>query len=87
MTALDFLPASELGWLLVAFLVFFLSKCLYRLTLHPLAPFPGPALAALTRFYGGFYDLRSNTSYVKKLPELHKKYGFIPIPLSRSPTL
>ena len=75
MAVLDFLPASGLGWLLIGFLAFFISKCLYRLTLHPLAHFPGPTLAAITRFYGGFFDLRSDTSYVKKLPELHGKYG------------
>lgn len=76
MAALDFLPASGLGWLLVGLLAFFLSKCIYRLTLHPLAQFPGPTLAAITRFYGGFFDLSSDSSYVKKLPELHRKYGF-----------
>lgn len=75
MAALDFLPASGLGWLLIGFLGFFISKSLYRLTLHPLAHFPGPTLAAITRFYGGFFDLRSDTSYVKTLPELHRKYG------------
>lgn len=82
MAALDFIPASGLGWLLIGFLAFFISKCLYRLTLHPLAHFPGPTLAAITRFYGGFFDLRYGTSYVKKLPELHRKYGFNQTPFT-----
>ena len=81
MAALEFIPASGLGWLLFGFLAFFISKCLYRLTLHPLAHFPSPTLAAITRFYGGFFDLRCGTSYVMKLPELHRKYGFNQTPL------
>lgn len=80
MATLDVLSAVGCGWLLIGFLAFFISKCLYRLTLHPLAKFPGPTLAAITRFYGGFFDLRSGTSYVKKLPELHRQYGFYQTP-------
>ena len=75
MPALDFPSAPVSAWLLVCFLALYVSKCLYRLTIHPLAQFPGPTLAAVTRLYGGFYDLRSETSYLKKIPELHKKYG------------
>ena len=75
MAALDFPSAPALAWLLIGFLALYISKCLYRLTIHPLAQFPGPTLAAITRLYGGFYDLRSETSYLKKMPELHKKYG------------
>ena len=75
MVALDYPSAPALAWLLIAFLALYVLKCLYRLTIHPLAQFPGPTLAAITRLYGGFYDLRSETSYLKKMPELHKKYG------------
>ena len=75
MAALDFPSATAFAWLLIGFLALYISKCFYRLTIHPLAQFPGPTLAAITRLYGGFYDLRSETSYLKKMPELHKKYG------------
>ena len=76
MAVLDFSPIAGLAWLVIAGLAFLVSKSIYRLTLHPLAHFPGPKLAAITKFYGGFYDLRSGTSYVKELPELYRKYGF-----------
>ena len=82
MAVLDLLPTSGIGWLVIGFLAFFISKCVYCLTLHPLACFPGPTLAAITRFYGGFFDLRSDTSYVKKLPELHRKYGLNQVELT-----
>ena len=47
----------------------------YRLTLHPLARFPGPAIAGATSAYQAWFDLRSTTSYIKKFPALHEKYG------------
>ena len=52
-----------------------LSKCIYRLTIHPLAKFPGPKLAAVTNMYGAYYDLTHGRSYVKQLPALHDQYG------------
>lgn len=63
---------------LTCVIIILLHICLrsfYRLYLHPLSKFPGPKLAALTSFYAEYYDLPIHTSYVKKLPDLHKKYG------------
>lgn len=63
---------------LVALLFFFLTylvlKTIYRLTLHPLAGFPGPKLAAVTSLYNAYYDILQ-PGLIKKLPEMHKKYG------------
>ncbi|KAL4900134.1 hypothetical protein BDW74DRAFT_183087 [Aspergillus multicolor] len=42
---------------------------------HPLAHFPGPRLAALTRFYRAYFDLSWNRSFAHNLVELHAKYG------------
>ena len=47
----------------------------YRLFFHPLAQFPGPRLAALTRLYEAFYDVVQNGQYTFKIAELHKIYG------------
>ena len=57
------------------------SKYIYRLTLHPLAKFPGPKLAAATNLYGAFFDLRPSSSYVKQFPDLHARYGALSISL------
>lgn len=51
------------------------SYIYYRLYLDPLAQFPGPALAALTRYYEAYYDVIRNGQYTFKIEELHKKYG------------
>ncbi|KAI0503214.1 trichodiene oxygenase [Xylaria bambusicola] len=47
----------------------------YRLKLHPLARFPGPKLAAVTRGYEAYYDFVLNGKYTFKIKELHMKYG------------
>ena len=63
-------------WTLLLVLIAFLPcRAIYRLTLHPLARFPGPWLAAVTSLYGASFDLRKNSCYVKILPDLHDKYG------------
>ena len=60
----------------LALLTYVVLRSLYRLTLHPLARFPGPKLAAVTSIYGASYDLPINSSYVKMMPHLHDKYGW-----------
>ena len=70
------LSASVLLYGAAALAVFLLAKVVYRLTLHPLASFPGPKLGAITNMYGGYFDLSpSSHSYVHVLPALHAKYG------------
>ena len=47
----------------------------YRLLLHPLAQFPGPKLAAVTRYYEAYFDLIRNGQYTFKIVDLHTRYG------------
>lgn len=51
------------------------SLIFYRLFLHPLAKFPGPKLAAITRYYEAYYDVVQNGQYTFKIAQLHKQYG------------
>ncbi|KAH8901260.1 cytochrome P450 [Thozetella sp. PMI_491] len=55
--------------------VYYVARTCYRLFLHPLARFPGPKLAAATRWYEGYYDVVLNGQYTFKIGELHRKYG------------
>ncbi|EGN98958.1 hypothetical protein SERLA73DRAFT_181706 [Serpula lacrymans var. lacrymans S7.3] len=47
----------------------------WKLYFHPLANFPGPKLAALTRLYQAYYDIVKDGSLVNHLWILHRKYG------------
>ncbi|KXN82241.1 Trichodiene oxygenase [Leucoagaricus sp. SymC.cos] len=49
----------------------------YRLYSHPLARFPGPALAALFDYYVAYYDLWMGGGFIKQLEKLHEVYGEI----------
>ena len=61
--------------LLLTFITYLTSLAFYRLFLHPLANFPGPRLAALTRYYEAYFDVVQNGQYTFKIAELHRKYG------------
>lgn len=69
MYSLSWQDASTLVIALLGGLVF------HRLFLHPLSRYPGPKLAAITRWYEGYYDVIKNGQYTFKIKELHRKYG------------
>lgn len=63
-------------WLpLAAAGLYALGLTVYRLFLSPLAKFPGPKLAALTRKYESYYEAIENYEYLWKIKQMHKKYG------------
>ncbi|KAH8763249.1 cytochrome P450 [Diaporthe sp. PMI_573] len=66
-----------LSWqnIVATIVLYYVTLALYRLYLHPLARFPGPKLAAVTRLYEGYYDLYQSGQYTFKIAELHKQYG------------
>ncbi|KAL9123390.1 MAG: hypothetical protein Q9187_000072 [Circinaria calcarea] len=68
------------------FLLYLLGLALYRLFFHPLARFPGPRLAATTRYYELYYDVLKGGMYIWKVKEMHQQYGkrILPMALSTS---
>ena len=52
-----------------------LSVGVRRLYFHPLSKFPGPRIAALTSWYGFYFDVVRGGIGIKRWPDLHKKYG------------
>ena len=61
---------------IVGALAFYLVTLgLYRLIFHPLAKFPGPKLAAVSRYYEAYHDVIQDGQYTNKIAELHRSYG------------
>ncbi|KAI1397246.1 cytochrome P450 [Hypoxylon fuscum] len=68
---------EELTWQNAAAVlaIYFVTLAFYRLFWHPLSRFPGPKLAAITRYYEAYFDVIHNGQYTFKIADLHKKYG------------
>ena len=55
--------------------LYLIALRIYRLYLHPLANFPGPKLAALSRWYEFYYKVPRKGNFTLHIPDLHRKYG------------
>jgi hypothetical protein len=59
----------------VAFIAYRILLVIYRLTLHPLAKFPGPKLAASTSLYEHYFDAIRGGVFLFEIERLHRIYG------------
>ena len=75
MAILSALLSSPLLWAICISLFIFGAWTIYSVYLGPLASFPGPKLAAATRWYECYYDVVLGGQYTFKIKELHQKYG------------
>ncbi|KAG7094555.1 hypothetical protein E1B28_005383 [Marasmius oreades] len=57
------------------FLAQVVASVFYRLVFHPLRRFPGPWLAAITKYYRGYYEVFCDGGWLDQLEVLHEKYG------------
>ncbi|KUJ16052.1 cytochrome P450 [Mollisia scopiformis] len=51
------------------------ALAVYRLHFSPLARFPGPKLAALTRWYEAYYEIWCQGHYYREIDRMHDIYG------------
>jgi hypothetical protein len=54
---------------------YFLLVALYNLYFHPLCSFPGPRLAALSRWYEFYHDVYEDGTMPVTIEKLHERYG------------
>ena len=70
------LPAGKVvAGLLVAWLTYLAALAIYRLYISPIAKFPGPKLAALSKWYEFYYEVLLKGQFTFKIQELHRIYG------------
>ncbi len=63
---------------LALLLAYYVLRSIYRITLHPLAKFPGPKLVAITRWYEAYYEVfvdGKGGKFGEKIEEWHQQYG------------
>ena len=63
--------------LLCSILTWMTAVVVYRLFFHPLAHFPGPKIAAATKWYEFYMDILKGQgeNFVWEIERMHKKYG------------
>jgi hypothetical protein len=61
--------------LLCAYILYSIIVMIYRLTLHPLAKFPGPFLCRISWYYEIYYEAILGGKLLERLPALHENYG------------
>ncbi|KAJ5822443.1 hypothetical protein N7447_004783 [Penicillium robsamsonii] len=75
MGLLTLLQRASLSHLLAfgttAFIAYWISVYIYRVTLHPLAKFPGPELAGATFWYEFYYDLFPHKLHPEYLDDIY----------------
>ncbi|KAK6851687.1 hypothetical protein PG995_011812 [Apiospora arundinis] len=59
----------------VLILLYGIALAIYRVTLHPLAKFPGPRLAATTEWYEFYHDIVRQGKFIWHIQKLHDQYG------------
>lgn len=69
------------------YILYWVCVFVYRITLHPLAKFPGPKLAGASFWYEFYYDVwPTRYRYMWKIEELHRKYGESQYPPEKQPS-
>jgi hypothetical protein len=55
-----------------------ISIVIYRLYFHPFSKYPGPTVAAITRWYRFYHNVIRDGKLLSEIEKYHKKYGDYP---------
>ena len=72
-------PVHLLVLISAVYATYLIGLGVFRLYLSPIAKFPGPKLAALTRWYEFYYEVVLRGKFSDHITELHKIYGEVDI--------
>ncbi|KJZ74709.1 hypothetical protein HIM_05826 [Hirsutella minnesotensis 3608] len=61
--------------LVACYAIYIVLLFLYRITLHPLAGFPGPKIAGASYCYEFWFDVIRQGRYTREIVKLHARYG------------
>ena len=79
---MDFMlsPVGLIAELSCIILAYFVLLVVYRLFIHPLARFPGPRAAAVTKWYEFYFDILKDQGgqYASEIKKMHEIYGGSP---------
>ena len=76
MGVFDISNAKLVAYGAVSILLYCAALAVYRVTLHPLAKFPGPRLAATTEWYEFYHDIVQQGKFIWHIQKLHDQYGW-----------
>lgn len=74
----SYLARPSVAFLAISIVIWFaylIGLAFYRLHLSPLSKFPGPKLAALTKWYEFYYDVVLQGQFTFEVQKMHKLYG------------
>ncbi|KAM7200690.1 Cytochrome P450 monooxygenase sdnE [Naviculisporaceae sp. PSN 640] len=69
------MDSSLVRILAVLFIGYLIGLVVYRLCFSPLAKFPGPKLAACSKWYEFYYDVVLRGQFTFQIQRMHQKYG------------
>lgn len=71
---------QALGVLFLSWLTYLVGLVIYRLYFHPLAKFPGPKYAAISRWHEYYHEVVRKGQFTFVIQDYHKQYGMYNIP-------
>lgn len=77
LTLLTIAPATLALTGAVSVLFYAVAVAIYRLFFHPLSKFPGPKLAAVTKWYEFYFDIVHDVGgqFTREVRRMHDLYG------------